>query len=143
MKSVFSLGLNSAYLLGLVPEKVRTVSVAFEPNGKTYTYLSLIETLKPGQDVLVEVGYEVRADGKPALKVATVVSVDTEVKVDPTSCIKFRWVVSKLGTGARAKQDELHAFEAHALSRLAKAEKALAKVKKLADSALLTPPQEN
>lgn len=123
--------MNSAYLLGLVSEKVRTAQVTFEPGGKAYTYLTVLSALKPGQDVIVEVSAKsailtggVAVQGKPDLKVATVLSVDEGVEVDPDSSIKFRWIISDLGTTARAKQTELHELESNVLDILRQAEKA-------------------
>lgn len=70
-------------------EGARTVNVAFENDeaAKTYTYVTDLE-MTQGDVVLVKANDE--------LKIAFVHSVDDDLKIEPNSNMKYKWVMGKI-----------------------------------------------
>ena len=100
----------------LVNDQIKTVGVAFDPFGKVYTYLTILD-LKEGQEVIVGTSNDNR------LQVVTVVRVDEDPNIDPKSQIKYGWVLSTAGTTARKEQERLLMLEEQTLKILKTAEK--------------------
>ena len=115
--------MNEAYKLSLVIDQIKTASVIFEegPRAKQYTYLTVIEDLKEGDEVIVETG------ASDALKVATVVSVHEEPEIEPNAPYRYRWILSTAGTTARREQERLQLLEKQALAIMKSAERKEAK----------------
>jgi hypothetical protein len=112
--------------MSLVCEQIKTAAVTFEAFGKTYTYMTVIEDLSPGDEVIVETGEA------GTLKIATVAEVHEEPDLDPQARYQYRWILSVAGTTARSEQTRLHALENQVTTILKKAEKANRR-KKLAE----------
>ena len=108
--------MNDAYRMTLVNDQIKTVGVAFDPFGKVYTYLTILD-LKEGQEVIVGTSNDNR------LQVVTVVRVDEDPNIDPKSQIKYGWVLSTAGTTARKEQERLLMLEEQTLKILKTAEK--------------------
>lgn len=117
--------MNPAYKLSLVIDQIRTVAVIFEEgiHAKRYTYMTVLEDLKEGDEVIVETG------NSDALKVATVVEVHDEPEISPTASITYRWILSVAGTTARREQERLRLLEKQAMAILNSAERKEAKRK--------------
>lgn len=111
--------MNPAYKLTLVIDQIKTASVIFEegPGARQYTYLTVIDDLEPGVEVIVETGAD------DTLKVATVVRVHDEPDINPRSNLQYRWILSTAGTTARAEQERLHSLEKKAFAILKEAER--------------------
>jgi fumarylacetoacetate (FAA) hydrolase family protein len=108
--------MNDAYRMTLVNDQIKTVGVAFDPFGKVYTYLTILD-LEEGQEVIVGTSNDNR------LQVVTVVRVDEDPNIDPKSQIKYGWVLSTAGTTARKEQERLLMLEEQTLKILKTAEK--------------------
>jgi len=109
---------NSSFLLTLVSDTIKTVAVTFnpdEPNVKQYTYMTILEGLEVGQDVIAEAGSD--------LSLVTITEIHDEPQVDPHAAYNYKWVVSTKGRDARKNQAQLHAMEESALKQIAKAKR--------------------
>lgn len=118
--------MNPAYLLTLVCETIKTVEVTFDfttpindrgqfTAKKSYTYLTVIPDLKPGEDIIVET-----PDG---LKVAQVVNVHDEAEVEPNAPFEYKWAVSRSGTTAREELGKIKTLQFKAQKEIASAKK--------------------
>jgi len=82
----------SKNLPALLDEQAFTIHVQFklEEWGKTYTYVTNIQGIGTFDQVVVPVG------NAEEFKIATVVSVDEEVNIEPNAPIEYKWVIAKI-----------------------------------------------
>lgn len=99
-------------IAALIREDAKTVGVSFSSGGKVYTYVTNLD-FALGDFVVVSV-YRASEAFENTLQVVCIVEVHNELRIEPNSDIKYKWIMAKLDTSValenEAKNAEIEAL---------------------------------
>ena len=89
--------MNSSYIQTILDDTIKTVSVRFQNNSKTYTYKTRMDLI-PGDFVIVKT--------HNGLSIVRVVELHNVPNIPQNSDIEFKWVTQKVDAGAIESAEE-------------------------------------